>query len=132
MSSAQFRLLALVSAVLIAGGCSTEPNVATLNGRWGGVGLGVTSGPAGAEIRLPCGIAKLDAPLSFDARGQIDVRSVIDQFYDTYPIRFQASLVRGYLNVTLTEFYSNGDQEVEQFILIPDAKPDFGGVFCLG
>jgi hypothetical protein len=126
-----FRPLVLAATIVLAG-CSTEPRGTVLAGQWGGSGLGVSAGAQRTEIRLACGAATIESPLQFDAMGQIDVRAVLDEFYTTYPIRFQASLVRGYLNVTLTEFLSNGDQEVEEFILVPNAKPDFGGVYCPG
>jgi hypothetical protein len=123
-------LLALMVALLV--GCASDPGDSFLNGSWGGTGLGVTSDQDGAEIRLACGAAEIDAPLLFDHQGQIDVNDVVDEFYAQYPIRFQATMLRGYLDVTLTEFYENGDSEVEKFVLSPGATPDFSGSVCLG
>lgn len=122
-------LLALAAALLV--GCTTDPNGSFLNGSWGGIGLGVTSDQDGAVIRLACGAAQIEAPLLFDHNGQIDVPGVMDDFYDQHPIRFEASLVRGYLHVTLTEFYE-WSTEVEEYVLSPGATPDFSGSVCLG
>lgn len=122
-------MLALAATLLL--GCASDPNGSFLSGRWGGLGLGVTSDHDGAEIKLACGAARIDAPLLFNHQGQIDVSGVVDEFYAQYPIRFQASLVRGYLHVTLTEIYE-WSTEVEEYILSPGAKPDFSGSVCLG
>ena len=122
----RFRLN-LVLGIILATGCSADPNAPFLNGQWGGTGLGVTSDQSGSEIRLACGMARLIGPLQFDDRGQINVRTTVDAFYFQYPARFQASLVRGYLHVTLTEFYESGDTEVERYVLTPGAEPDFSG-----
>jgi len=121
----------LAAAVFISAGCATEP-ASILTGNWGGLGLGVKASAHQTEIRLACGAASVRGPLPFDAMGQIDVRTVVNQNYFTYPIRFQARLLNGNLKVTLTEFYPDGSHEVEDCVLIPNAEPDFGGSVCPG
>jgi len=69
--------LALFLAVRPEPAASPTPAASAAEGTWGGIGLRVDAGPAGAEIDLDGAHGKTEGPLVPDAAGRFDVAGTV-------------------------------------------------------